>query len=443
MYEFMKNEKNFTWNTGMEIKTNHTLITGDSRNLSLIPDKSVHLIITSPPYWQLKDYGSDKQIGFHDSYEDYINNLNMVWSECNRILHDGCRMCINIGDQFARSVYYGRYKVIPIRTEIIRFCEALGMDYMGAVIWQKQTTMNTTGGGAVMGSFPYPRNGILKIDYEFILIFKKQGKAPLVTSDQKTMSEMTKEEWNTYFASHWNFGGAKQDGHIAVFPEELPRRLIKMFSFAGETVFDPFMGSGTTALAARNLNRNSIGYEINPDFTTYYKQKVESSDLFDDFVCCYKEDKSLFNLQHKLETLPYYFNDPHRMDSKIDVKKLQFGSKIDKDSKEREEYFSVKRVLSANKLELNNGIIVRLLGVKEKTGVNGSATQFLVDKTKGRKVFMKYDAVKYDVDNMLLCYLYLDNKTFLNAHLLKNGLADVDLSIDFKYKNKFEKIINA
>ena len=182
----------------MEIKTTHTLINGDSRNLSLIPDKSVHLIITSPPYWQLKDYGTDSQIGFHDSYESYINNLNTVWSECNRILHDGCRLCVNIGDQFARSVYYGRYKVIPIRTEIIRFCESLGMDYMGAIIWQKQTTMNTTGGGAVMGSFPYPRNGILKIDYEFILIFKKQGKAPVPTAEQKKCSAMTKEEWNTF-----------------------------------------------------------------------------------------------------------------------------------------------------------------------------------------------------------------------------------------------------
>lgn len=169
----------------MPEKTTHTLINGDSRNISLIPDKSVHLIITSPPYWQLKDYGDERQIGFHDTYEDYINNLNIVWAECNRILHDGCRLCINIGDQFARSVYYGRYKVIPIRTEIIRFCEALGMDYMGAVIWQKQTTMNTTGGGSVMGSFPYPRNGILKIDYEFILIFKKQGKAPKPTAEQK------------------------------------------------------------------------------------------------------------------------------------------------------------------------------------------------------------------------------------------------------------------
>ena len=426
----------------MEINTKHTLVTGDSRNLSLIPDKSVHLIITSPPYWQLKDYGNDNQIGFHDSYESYINNLNMVWSECNRILHDGCRLCINIGDQFARSVYYGRYKVIPIRTEIIRFCETLGMDYMGAIIWQKQTTMNTTGGGAVMGSFPYPRNGILKIDYEFILIFKKQGKAPVPSLEQKKSSEMTKEEWNTYFASHWTFGGAKQDGHIAVFPEELPRRLIKMFSFAGETVFDPFMGSGTTALAARNLQRNSIGYEINPDFVDYYKQKVDNVRLFNNSTCLYKVDSSIINKEEKLNTLPYVFNDPHKMESKIDVKKLQFGSKIDKDSKEREEYYSVKSVLSPNTVILSNGLTIRLIGIKEKPSVNGNATRFLIEKTKGRKVFLKYDSVKYDSENTLLCYLYLENKTFINAHMLKNGLADVDYSIDFKYKAKFEKLIN-
>lgn len=414
----------------MEIKTIHTLINGDSRNLSLMPDKSVHLIITSPPYWQLKDYGNDGQIGFHDSYESYINNLNMVWAECNRVLHDGCRLCINIGDQFARSVYYGRYKVIPIRTEIIRFCEALGMDYMGAVIWQKQTTMNTTGGGAVMGSFPYPRNGILKIDYEFILIFKKQGKAPVPAIEQKQCSEMTKDEWNTFFASHWNFGGAKQDGHIAVFPEELPRRLIKMFSFAGETVFDPFMGSGTTALAARNLQRNSIGYEINPDFRKFYEEKVSSSISFGTVEYKYRTDGNAFDIASKMETLPYLFRDPHKMGNKIDIKRLQFGSRIDKDKKEREEYFSVKTILSPNTIVLNNGLTVRLLGIKEKPCVNGNATKFLLEKTKGRKVFLRYDTIKYDDEDMLLCYLYLDNKTFINAHMLKNGLVIVSGKVD-------------
>ena len=133
-----------------------------------------HLVITSPPYWQLKDYGSDEQIGFNDSYESYINNLNLVWKESFRVLHNGCRLCVNIGDQFARSVYYGRSKVIPIRTEIIKYCETIGFDYMGAIIWQKVTTTNTTGGATIMGSFPYPRNGILKLDYEFILIFTKR-----------------------------------------------------------------------------------------------------------------------------------------------------------------------------------------------------------------------------------------------------------------------------
>lgn len=421
----------------MDIKTVHTLINGDSRNLSLIPDKSVHLIITSPPYWQLKDYGNDGQIGFHDSYEGYINNLNLVWAECNRILHDGCRLCINIGDQFARSVYYGRYKVIPIRTEIIRFCEALGMDYMGAIIWQKQTTMNTTGGGAVMGSFPYPRNGILKIDYEFILIFKKQGKAPVPTAEQKKYSEMTKGEWNTYFASHWNFGGAKQDGHIAVFPEELPHRLIKMFSFVGETVFDPFMGSGTTALAARNLQRNSIGYEINPEYKAFYKDKVASLMSFGGVEYQYYSDASTFDVNDKMQTLPYRFCDPHKMENKIDIKQLQFGSRIDKHKQEREEYFSVKEIIAPNVLRLNTGLMIKLIGVEVDAAMTQQAIAYIQEKVKGHKVYMRFDETKYDKQNNLLCYLYLENRTFINAHLVKKKIVAVDTVTDYKYKAKF------
>ena len=223
------------------MKTLHKIIIGDSRQMKEVPDESVHLIITSPPYWQLKDYGNGKQIGYDDSYEEYINNLSLVWKECHRILHEGCRLCVNVGDQFARSVYYGRYKVIPIRTEIIKFCESAGFDYMGAIIWQKVTTTHTTGGATVMGSFPFPRNGILKIDYEFILLFKKYGNLPKVTKAVKDQSKLTKEEWNQYFTGHWNFAGEKQDKHLAMFPEELPRRLIKMFSFVGDTVLDPFL----------------------------------------------------------------------------------------------------------------------------------------------------------------------------------------------------------
>jgi site-specific DNA-methyltransferase (adenine-specific) len=312
------------------------------------------------------------------------------------------------------------------------------MDYMGAIIWQKQTTMNTTGGGAVMGSFPYPRNGILKIDYEFILIFKKQGNAPKPTEEQKRLSEMTKEEWNTYFASHWTFGGAKQDGHIAMFPEELPARLIKMFSFARETVLDPFMGSGTTALAARNLQRNSIGYEINPEFIPFYKSKLNVQQVdINGTEYITQSDSIVTDNEERISKLPYIFSDPHKLDKKIDIKKLQFGSKIDKDSGEREEYYTVKNIINPYLIELSNNLKIRLIGIKEKPSVNGEATKFLVERLKGQKVFMKYDQVKYDNENNLLCYLYLKNKTFINAHLLKAGLVDVDSEVEFKYKEKF------
>ena len=410
-----------------------------------LPDNSVHLAITSPPYWQLKDYGTDNQIGFHDTYENYINNLNLVWKECYRTLHNGCRLCVNIGDQFARAVYYGRYKVIPIREEIIKFCENIGFDYMGAIIWQKVTTSNTTGGGVQMGSYPYPRNGILKLDYEFILVFKKLGDAPKPTKEQKELSKMTAEEWNTFFAGHWNFAGARQNNHIAMFPEELPRRLIKMFSFIGETVLDPFAGSGTTSLAAKNLERNSIGFEINQEFLPIIKEKLEvhQKDMQGTSYEFVTQENIETNFTEEIKKQPYIFKDPHTLDKKIDVKKLQFGSKIDKDSStQRESLFTIKEVINPEKVQLSNGLIVKLIGIKEDPKINGKATEFLIDKLKGKRVFIKYDNVKYDKENNLLCYLYLENKTFINAHLIKSGLVKVDSEIDFKYKEKFQNLVS-
>lgn len=419
--------------------TEHKVFFGDSRSLSMIPDKSVQLIITSPPYWQLKDYGTEGQIGFNDSYEEYINNLNLVWQECFRVLSDGCRLCINIGDQFARSVYYGRYKVIPIRTEIIRFCEALGMDYLGAIIWQKTTTMNTSGGGAIMGSFPYPRNGILKIDYEFILLFKKLGNAPKSTKIQKEASAMTKAEWSQYFSSHWDFNGVRQLGHIAMFPEELPRRLIKMFSFVGETVLDPFAGSGTTLLAAKHLGRNSIGYEINKEFASIIKEKlsVNQQTFDDDAQISFFEDR--FGANATLDRLPYLFRDPHKMDKKIDIKKLQFGSRLDNNESKREELFGVRQVLSPEKIELSNGLVVKLLGVKENSVYKSEAINYLQSKLNKRKVYLRFDSTKYDSSDTLLCYVYLDNKTFLNNHLIRTGFVSVDTTSDYTCKEKFIK----
>ena len=426
------------------MKTSHKIILGDSRRMGEVPEESVHLVVTSPPYWQLKDYGGARQIGFDDSYEDYINNLNLVWNECARALHQGCRLCINIGDQFARSAHYGRYKVIPIRTEIIKFCESAGLDYMGGIIWQKVSTTNTTGGGTVMGSFPFPRNGILKLDYEFILIFKKPGKAPKVSEQIKEASRLAAEEWEQYFSGHWNFPGEKQEKHLAMFPEELPRRLIRMFTFTGDIVLDPFLGSGTTALAAKKLGRHSIGYEINDRFLPLIREKLgiprhgETEDVSYGVI---RQKESGIDPAKAKAALPYVFSDPVRIGRRADTRAKNYGSKIDDSSQPREKYFSVKKVASALELLLNDGTGIRLLGLREIPGKKKAAEEFLREKTRGRRVYIRFDSKRYDNKGNLLCYLHLSNRTFLNAQLLKKGLAAVDLSTDHRHRSRFEKLI--
>jgi len=216
------------------------IIIGDSRKMLEVKDNSVDLVVTSPPYWHIKDYGVEGQIGYGQSLHEYLKNLYIVWKECFRILKPGTRLCINIGDQFLRSIIYGKYKIAPLHSEFITQCEKIGFDYMGSIIWQKKTTMNTTGGASVMGSYPYPPNGLVEIDYEFILIFKKPGKKTF-SKEAKEKSKLTKEEWKEYFSGHWHFPGERQIDHEAMFPEELPKRLIKMFTFVGDTVLDPFL----------------------------------------------------------------------------------------------------------------------------------------------------------------------------------------------------------
>ena len=421
-----------------QLKTQHRIILGDSRAMAEVANESVHLVVTSPPYWQLKDYGHEHQIGFNDSYEAYINHLNLVWNECYRVLHEGCRLCVNIGDQFARSVYYGRYKIIPIRTEIIKFCETIGFDYMGAIIWQKVTTVNTSGGATIMGSFPYPRNGIVKLDYEFILLFKKLGDSPTPTKEQKENSKLTTEEWNTYFYGHWNFPGEKQSKHLATFPEELPRRLIRMFTFPGETVLDPFLGSGTTALAARNLERNSVGYEINREFVPLIKEKLQIAerDLFGEVAEgeIIEQKLALQDCKTEIAKLPYMFKDHVRFDKKVDPRNMSFGSKIDGNEISPDTFYKIKRILAPDRIEMKNGKLVRLLGIKPIAGKEEAAMQFLQEMIGRRKVFPQFDEALPPNGNEEFAYLFLKNKTFINGHLVKNGLAEVETSYEYKAK---------
>jgi site-specific DNA-methyltransferase (adenine-specific) len=251
-----------------------------------IEDSSIQLIITSPPYGQIKNYGSKDQIGFFDSFEDYFQRLKNVWIECFRVLEPQSRMVINIGDQYLRTTDYGRYRILSIQSKIIEDCQKIGFDFLGDIIWQKVSTTNTTGGCSLMGSIFYPRNGLLTYDYEHILIFKKpHGKGKKVNLKIKEMSKISLSEWKKWFVGHWKFPGVIQKEHIAMFPEELPYRLIRMFTFIGDSVLDPFVGSGTTLKVSKSLFRKSIGYEINNNFESIIDTKVKEAKIgyFKDF----------------------------------------------------------------------------------------------------------------------------------------------------------------
>jgi len=250
----------------VDSKPSHRVYFADSRSMEELPDASIHLVVTSPPYWSIKDYAHPGQIGYEQSYDEYLTDLTRVLAECHRVLHPGCRAAVNIGDQYLRASEHGRYRVQPIPADLIRAGIGLGFDFMGNLIWQKISTTNTTGGGALMGSMYYPKDGHVTYEHEYIILFRKQGKWPKPTPEQQEKSRLTKEQRSEWFRGVWRISPERQSVHGAVFPVEVPRRLIRMYSFWGETVLDPFLGTGTTSLAAELEGRNSVGYEVNEEF---------------------------------------------------------------------------------------------------------------------------------------------------------------------------------
>ncbi|RIH99933.1 site-specific DNA-methyltransferase, partial [candidate division NPL-UPA2 bacterium Unc8] len=286
----------------------------------------------------------------------------------------------------------------------------------------------------------YPRGGIIKIDYEFILVFKKLGKDVKPPKEIKEKSKLSNEEWNEYFNGHWNFAGEKQNGHIAMFPLELPRRLIKMFSFYGDTVLDPFLGSGTTSKAALELGRNSVGYEINKEFVETIKSKIGIHNEPALFKKDFDHEVVFQKKNGKKEEKPHTFLNNNHLERLTDPKKFKFGTVVDTNGRnKREDYYSVRAILDSTTLLLSNNLKVRLIGVKRKAATERKAIEYLNNITKAKKVFMKFDDVKYDDNKNLLCYLYLENKTCINSHLVKTQLVDVDELNEYRYRNRFVK----
>jgi site-specific DNA-methyltransferase (adenine-specific) len=262
--------------------TTHTLTLGDARDLSHIPDASVHLIVTSPPYWTLKEYpGAKGQLGALDNYEAFLGELDKVWAECLRVLVPGGRICCVVGDICIPRRKFGRHLVMPLHADIQSRARGLGLDVLTPIFWHKVANGVTEaeGNGAGFYGKPYQPGSIVKNDIEYILFMRKGGEYRQIAPLQKVLSMLTKQEMQSWLRSIWTDirGASLRNGHPAPYPPQLAERLIKLFSFAGDTVLDPFGGTGSTAIAAIAAGRHSISVEIEPSYIDIAEKNIEKA----------------------------------------------------------------------------------------------------------------------------------------------------------------------
>ncbi|HEY3909843.1 MAG TPA: site-specific DNA-methyltransferase [Stellaceae bacterium] len=250
-------------------RTRHEMILGDARDLRTIPSESIHLVVTSPPYFNLKAYASDargRQLGRMGDYEAFLDELDRVWRECTRVLVPGGRICCVIGDILIPRRADGRHRVLPLPSDIQVRSRNNGLDNLTPILWFKIGNRTNEAGGGSSGYYgkPYQPGAIIKNDHEHIVMLRKPGGYRNTPMIQKALSMLQRDEMDAWMRPVWSDirGASLRDGHPAPFPPELAERLIRMFSFAGDTILDPFAGSGSTAVAAIRAGRNSTSIEV-------------------------------------------------------------------------------------------------------------------------------------------------------------------------------------
>lgn len=265
--------------------TQHVLVQGDARDMTFIPNNSIHLVVTSPPYWNLKRYNDNSaQMGHISDYEHFLNELVKIWREVYRVLVPGGRLVCVVGDVcLSRRKNNGRHVVVPLHADICVICRKIGFDNLNPIIWHKisNASYEVSGSTRFLGK-PYEPNAIIKNDIEFILMQRKPGGYRKPSEQQRQQSRIRKDEFAKWFRQFWTLSGASTKSHPAPFPLELAYRLVRMFSFWDDTVLDPFCGTGTTMLAAMKCARNSIGIEIDGKYCRMATDRLkrEHNDMF-------------------------------------------------------------------------------------------------------------------------------------------------------------------
>ncbi len=271
----------------LRIPTRHVLHSGDARKtLSTVTTESIHLVVTSPPYWTLKEYReSESQMGHIEDYEEFLTELDRVWRHCFRALVPGGRLVCVVGDVcLSRRKNSGRHTVVPLHASIQEHCRKIGFDNLAPIIWHKisNAVYEVENGSSFLGK-PYEPNSVIKNDIEFILMERKPGGYRTPDLPTRVLSVISAENHKKWFQQIWTgLTGASTRQHPAPYPLELAERLIRMFSFVGDTVLDPFLGTGTTTIAAAKTGRNSVGFEVDSHYFDLAHKRIcnETGSLF-------------------------------------------------------------------------------------------------------------------------------------------------------------------
>ncbi len=267
--------------SGAIIATRHRIVHGDARNLAFLDNETVHLVVTSPPYWSLKRYPEAVgQMGNVEDYSLFLKDLRRVLTHCYRVLVPGGRVCCVVGDVCLSRRKHGRHRIVPLHADIVVMCRELGFDNLNPIIWHKISNAHyeVENGTRFFGK-PYEPNAIIKNDIEYILMQRKPGGYRRPTHFQREMSRLAKHEYEAWFRQFWSVRGESTRKHPAPFPLEVAYRLVRMFSFSGDTVLDPFAGTGTTSAACVRAQRHSISVEIDPEYvnTAFARLQREAS----------------------------------------------------------------------------------------------------------------------------------------------------------------------
>jgi DNA modification methylase len=263
------------------IEPSATIAVGDARSLDFLDDESVHLVLTSPPYWNLKRYNEQPgQLGHIADYEEFLRELHQALEECLRVLVPGGRLVCVVGDVCLSRRRTGRHLVMPLHADICVMCRHIGFDNLNPIIWHKisNATFEVPNGTKFLGK-PYEPNAIIKNDIEFILMQRKPGGYRKPTSEQRELSRISRQDFAEWFRQFWTLPGSSTSRHPAPFSYELAYRIVRMFSFWDDTVLDPFCGTGTTVLAARNTGRRGIGIDIDPRYVRMAQNRLAQQRL--------------------------------------------------------------------------------------------------------------------------------------------------------------------